>query len=721
MTVSTPVVRPAQDRHSRASVGSILWTRNLTRIINAHWFRCALVALVAILIHSPALQGQRIWDDQYLAHDNPFIKSPLLIPESFRHYLFLDSLSAYYRPVQNISFIWDYFFWNTDEFGFHLTNVLLHAGSGILLYFLLRQIFASLLCNCVSLKHRDAAQKRMPWISIAGFLISVLWVVHPVHSAAVDYISGRADSLSFFFAAAGWLLFLQARKISLPVARVAVYSISAAAGLLALLSREIGCVWVVLFIAYLLFVEREISFRRRIAAIVCSLAILVIYAGLRQLPAERPTAQAQAGWTAPVRAVLMARSLGDYARLMMIPTNLHMERTVVNPASWRTNRDWRRTIATEYLSILGLSLFFVFIYGALKKGRGQSLRIFGASWFFAAYLPISNVVQLNATVAEHWLYLPAVGFLIFVFGCAVEFPIRYRQAITALALIAVVSLSARSFVRSSDWANEETFYKRTLAAGGESARVSVNLAQVYARRGDYAVAEKMLRDVLASTPDYPTARINLGNVLLHEGKATEAETFFRSLFNTDARISKEYPRTWVAAVNLACVRHKAGDNNGAFNVLESARTAHPGVWELISYEAELRREVQGTAAALPLIEDFAREHWWHYGAAVALGRLHAETGDIAGADAALAHASWLDVHDAEALHLIALIKLRQNNLEEAFRAQRRAINRQPDQPSQYLLLSNILERMGRSDEARAALEQASHLRALVQNSTAQSL
>jgi len=97
---------------------------------------------------------------------------------------------------------------------------------------------------------------------------------------------------------------------------------------------------------------------------------------------------------------------------------------------------------------------------------------------------------------------------------------------------------------------------------------------------------------------------------------------------------------------------------------------------------------------------------------VALGRLYAETEDISRANVALSHASCLDVHNAEALHLIALIKLRQNHLEEAFRAQRRAISRQPDQPSQYILLSNILEKMGRSDEARAALAQVSRLRAL---------
>ena len=226
-----------------------------------------------------------------------------------------------------------------------------------------------------------------------------------------------------------------------------------------------------------------------------------------------------------------------------------------------------------------------------------------------------------------------------------------------------------------------------------------------------------MRRVLERTPDYPTAQINLGNVLLHQGKPAEAEKFFRSLFNADTRISKEYPRTWVAAVNLAVVRHKAGDDKGAFAVLETERAAHPGIWELIIYEAELRREVQEPGAALALVEEFAREHWWHYGAAVALGRLYAETGDVARADVALSHASWLDVHDAEALHLIALIKLRQNHLEEAFRAQRRAVSRQPDQPSQYILLSNILEKMGRSDEAHAALAQVSRLRVLAGNQT----
>jgi tetratricopeptide (TPR) repeat protein len=703
MRASIPLVRPADPGSTTTCPAALEAVR---RLLNKDWFRCVLLAAIAILIHFPALQGQLIWDDAYLAHDNPFIKSPVLIPESFRHYLFLDSLSAHYRPVQNISYIIDYFFWNTDEFGFHLTNVLLHTGSAVLLYFVLCRLIASFF--------RSGPKSNSKWVSSSAFLIALLWAVHPVHSAAVDYISGRADSLAFLFAAAGWLLFWKAQDLTRTGWRVLVYIFAASCALLALLSREIACIWIILFIAHQLFLATSTSFQRRICAALCCVMLLGIYAGLRQLPTERATPPPQAGWTAPVRAVLMARALGDYARLMIFPTNLHMERTVVDPSGWRSNSDWRRGVGTEYLSILGLLLLALFAYGSLKNGRGQELRIFGASWFVAAYLPVSNMFQLNATVAEHWLYLPLVGFLIFLCGLAVDFSIRYRRAVAVIAVVAAVSLSARSFVRSTDWANEEIFYQRTLAAGGDSPRVAVNLAQVYVRRGDYSAGEKILRRVVQTNPDYPTARINLGNVLLHQGKSDEAEKFFRSLFEADKQISKEYPRTWIAAVNLACVRHKAGDDKSAFTILDEARNAHPGVWQLVSYESQLCRETGRMHEAFQLVEDFARENWWHYGAAVAMGRLYAEANNVAKAEAALVHASWLDVHDAEALHLLAMIKFRGNDLDAAFRAQRSAIRRQPDQPSQYILLSNILERMGRSDDARAALARVSRLRALAE-------
>src|SRR4051812_8457452 len=213
------------------------------------WVRCAIIALLGFAVHFPALQGQLIWDDQYLAHDNPFIKSPLLILESFRHYLFLDSFSAHYRPVQNISYIFDYLIWNTDPYGFHLSNVLWHVGSGLLLFLLLRKLFRGFGAVSVSVS------------SFAAFLAATLWVVHPVHSAAVDYISGRADSLVFFFACAAWLLYLKGREAARLVFRLPLFFLAALSLLLALCSRESASLWVAIFLGHLFIFDKAIAMR----------------------------------------------------------------------------------------------------------------------------------------------------------------------------------------------------------------------------------------------------------------------------------------------------------------------------------------------------------------------------------------------------------------------------------------------------------------------------
>ena len=119
----------------------------------------------------PALQGLPLWDDDYLVADNPFIKSPLLFPEAFRHYLFPDGFSTHYRPLQNVSLGIDYLVWNTNPWGYHLTNVLLHIASGLLLYFLLRNLFGADVTTC-PLKACKAC-RRTTVASLCAFFVAL--------------------------------------------------------------------------------------------------------------------------------------------------------------------------------------------------------------------------------------------------------------------------------------------------------------------------------------------------------------------------------------------------------------------------------------------------------------------------------------------------------------------------------------------------------------------
>ncbi len=679
------------------------------RVFEKTWVRCVLLLLVGAAVRFPALQGQFLWDDGFLTQANPFIKSPLFIVEAFRHNLIADSFSAHYRPVQTISYIFDYIFWNTDPYGFHLSNVLWHVGSGLLLYFLLCHLFSAVGQRWFQPAGEDAQGKRQRQLSGLAFLVALLWLVHPVHSAAVDYISGRADSLAFFFACGGWLLYVCGRELSRRLLRWSCYTAAAGSAFLALCSRESAMMWVLLFVVYLFTLDRKLALRGKLLVLTACLSVVASYGYVRAQGTRGGVTVGMAGSPASVRATLMLRALGDYGRLMLFPGNLHMERSLTESRPIRNIAVWRRTISGEYLSILGLMLAAGLCFGALRKGRAQNLRAAGAGWFVLAYLPISNLIELNATVAEHWLYLPSVGFLLFVVGCALELPDRGRKVALACAYCSVVLLGGRSFVRSSDWVDPETFYRRTLGAGGYSVRVALNLGQIYASQKDYAKAEELCRKVLQLTPDYAIARNNLAVYLSKQGKNDEATTVLTAAAKDAAEQKVEAPRSWVSAMNLARLRYDTRDVAGTLEILAKARQQYPGVWGLISFEAELLRADKQQAAALELVQQFTKEKWWHYSAWLAEGRICAELNDGPSAEAALWHASRLDVHEVEALNLLSLMRQRQNRIGDAFEIQQRAVARQPDEPRQYLMLSDILTQMGRTEEARATLAQVAQL------------
>lgn len=687
------------------SLGRFFLAPAIVTNLRRDWLRALILVLLGFAVHLPALSGEWIWDDEYLTRNNPFTKSPLLFLESFRHRLFPDAFSAHYRPVQTVSYIFDYAFWNNDSYGFHLSSVLWHLGSGVLLYFLLKQLLPAL---------RDP-EGRSDRNGILAFFVALLWAVHPVHSAAVDYISGRADSLAFFFACAAWLLFLRGTSVLHSLGRAVVYALAAFFLLLALCSRESAMIWLAIFLFHLFALDEKIPRRAKWCVLVVCLGILFAYAGLRHLPREESAAIPASTTAVSTRAVLMLRALGDYGRLMIFPSNLHMERTVESDDGALLNlKSWRRSIALEYLSIGGLFVAAVFVFGSAREGPGRAIRIFGAGWFFVAYLPISNLIELNATVAEHWLYLPSVGFLIFLSGCAVEIPPRLRSLATVAACVAVLGLSVRSYIRSEDWVTAENFYRRTAENGGGSIRVVLNLGQLYAAKGDYVSGEKFFRRALQLCPSYLIARNNLADALYHENKKEEAEQLFAEATLAAPAARKEYSRTWLAALNLAHVHVQAREYPAAFEILKQARADYPDVWPLLSEESELLRQTEGPNAALPAVADFARTHWWHLASHIALGKLCLENGDVAQAESAFRAASRLDVHDVSALNMLAFLNVNRRHFEEAYRTQQRAIARQPNEPRQYLILSDIAAKMGRTNEAQTLLAQVSRLQTFAQ-------
>ena len=140
--------------------------------------------------------------------------------------------------------------------------------------------------------------------ALAAFVISGIWMVHPVHSAAIDYISGRADSLAFVFSVGAWLLVFAAVIAKARWLKGIVYLLAALAGVLALCSREIACIWILIFLVHTLAFARDIGKKAKITTILCCALVLGTYAELRRLPVARAEKGFTENWSAPVRGTL---------------------------------------------------------------------------------------------------------------------------------------------------------------------------------------------------------------------------------------------------------------------------------------------------------------------------------------------------------------------------------------------------------------------------------
>ena len=667
----------------------------------ARWHGFLLLLAAAFLAYAPALPGEPVWDDTFLVGSNPFFRSPLFSLEIFRHWLFPDSLSVYYRPLQNLSYTLDYIIWQGSPFGYHLTNILIHGGVAVLLFLVLEKLISRIAPQV------EGSNRTARWLALG---VSIVWIVHPVHNAAVAYIAGRADSLAALFALGGWLLFLQAADCR-GARRFSYLSGAWVAGLLAFCSKEIAFTWLALFVC-VEFIPRfrggsgTLPLRRIGRSLAAIIGMIGVYCLLRHLPDARH-APATVATAIPERLMLMARALGDYTGLIFYPADLRMCRLVWTPAAYATTQAWQQHIGYEYLSLLGMATLAAFVLGCRGTGTGSALRRMGVLWFLTGFLPISNLIPLNAQVAEHWIYMPSIGYLLFLAGCGSALPARWRLGGLIIVVVAVAGFTLRTRARCDDWTSPERFYSATVGSGSGDPRILTNIANTYVESGKLGDAEKLLRATIASRPDFLPARIQLGHVLIGLKRATEAEAILREAGETGN--PHAYAHSWTAQIGLAQIQLNQGRTKDALAVVDAALAGNPGATDLIRTKLLLLERSGRVEEGLALAEHYCRTGWWDTATHSAWVRLLLNAGKPDAALAVLRHMARLDIWNSDPLTLSARIELSRGRPEAALPLAKSAVWRNGT-PSNYLILAGICRQLHRDTEAVDAVRRAEELR-----------
>jgi tetratricopeptide (TPR) repeat protein len=577
------------------------------------------LVLVVFAVYAPALRNDFVWDDTALILRDPLIRSWQLVPEGFQHFLFIDATpSDFYRPIQRLTYLADYAAFFFKPAGYHFTSILCHAGATLALLLLANELLRG--WNVEERKRRRLAS-----------LATLLWAIHPVHTAAVAYISGRADPLAAMFGFLGLYCGIRAapqvraNRWLLLIATIALFLLSA-------LSKETGLIFPVLWLAILLLRK---SWKQILPALVAVVFVAVSYLSLR-LPAEHfPAPHLRPPAPLLVRPIIFARAFAEYTGLIVFPANLHMDRDVESHPFGASDASVRGAAWRELQTLLGIVLIACAIYWLIRSRRTNPA-IFGCLVLATlAYVPISGAFSLNASIAEHWLYLPA-AFLFLAVALAISQLRVPSPALAGLVASWVVVLGARTFVYTHDWKDQRTFLERTIAAGGDSPRMLINLASQELHDGQLDSAKHHLEMALEKEPNQPFAVINLAVVAIQKNDYASA----REILNR----AKDLPVVDAQAHELLAILEVK--EHGRVELLRfrlASRTGPPN-WRIERRYIEALDQTGNTPAAIRELVACLKTQWYRAESWQLLSQLFTKSGATREGTEALEQAKDYDVH-----------------------------------------------------------------------------
>ncbi len=498
------------------------------RFFQNHHTALGILALciVGVGIYTNSFGNKLFWDDNDGIINNAYVKN-FEIKKFFTENLIAGAgfQSNYWRPMLLITYASEWKLWGNWTPGYHITNTLIHILNAILLFFILAYISKDFFFR---------------------FFPSLVFLIHPLQTEAITYVSGRGDPLSFFFILLGILFFLMAfhrvekegRCTSLRTYNVqALFSLfSIFMFILALLTKERA----VIFPAYLILFElwywyrERVDFKKFVKKLVILILPFVLIACMYLL--LRGTAlnfqntfniyNTETPYTASIftRTFTFLKIIPSYVELYVFPKTLFMERS--------ETVSYAETFFDPSV-LMGICITLILIFLSLFKLKENPKYAFGTLFLFVAFFPASGIfIPVAGIMYEHYMYAPIIGISI-VFALLISDLLKnlkqYWVSVIVMVIVIVWSLflSGRTILRNAEWRDPIIFYEQTLAHAPTSLRVWNNLGMAYADKHTNEKAISAYAHAIALDPQNPIPYHNLGNIYEDEKNIEMAKKYWQ--------------------------------------------------------------------------------------------------------------------------------------------------------------------------------------------------
>ena len=478
-----------------------------------------LLLLIVALVYLNALKNEFVWDDLNNIVNNDSLSGPVNPASVYRGGVKLSDIffnspaQVFYRPVPYLTIIFDHRLWGNNPFGYHLTNSLFHLFNVILIFYIARRLATS---------------------HLIPFICASLFAVHPIHTEAVTYVSGRSDPICMFFLLASFLVYLKSLNPvrdycattkdkdvsngvkSIRYRQLLYYGVSLLLFLFGLLSKEVAIIFPLVVFAYdALYLNNP--FRERLKRNLPFFTVLTLFLVFRYIFLGGLNIELHLN-----KIFLVPKVLLYYLMLLAFPINLHMQHNL---------KEFPFLLNMPF--ILSTLIFLGLIFIGLQFAKEKFMR-FSLVSFFIGLLPFLGIIRLNAEIAEHWLYFASFGFFLFVSGIFAQVkPLITRKLILSITIVFLSILTAE---RNATWHDDISIYQNTLKYRPNDPKLHYNLGNAYLRKGLLNAAAKEYSIAIEGNPGYAYALNNLGLVLEKQGDIRAAQKHYKMAITSNPKL-----------------------------------------------------------------------------------------------------------------------------------------------------------------------------------------
>lgn len=479
-----------------------------------------LIVLLGLAVYANSLGNGFVYDDEFVIKNTPFLSSWSNLRYFFSPRYFSGSGETTYRPLLTLTYFLDYSLGGPNPFAYHLNNIIFHILSGIL-------------CYCFLLYLIPALDNRLPPKSLS-LLATLLFICHPIQTEAVNGIAFREDILAALFCFASLIFYLKTKLIS-GRKKLPFYILSVLCYFFALLSKESALPLILIILLIDLSYQKDAPrirdpvhpFSIKFTHYFGYIGIICLYLFIRFSWMVSPVAPLAAsrgvgylGGSLYTALLTTSRIFVSYLGLLLFPLRLtvdHYFKYILDPSC-----SFLEPRVLFSLLILGLILAFI-----IRSFRYQRILAFSGLWIFIFLLPVSNILPLNQAMAERYLYLPSIGFCLFLGLVLVRFfylsPNRFMRNTAIVSIVLILFLySLRTITRNRDWKDSFTLWSKTVETSPNSWKAHNNLGKVYSVIGKTEQAIASYNRAIEIDPNYVKAHINLAVTYYDEKQYTLA-------------------------------------------------------------------------------------------------------------------------------------------------------------------------------------------------------